>query len=456
MSKIAYITLGCPKNQVDTEMLAADLGSGNYISTDEIQEADALIINTCCFVDDAKKESIEMILQCAKEKRKDSKLVVMGCMGQKYEQEIREGIPEIDAVFGIEAGPKIMEYLDRELVLSSGNGGSNKKKSDTDIEKDDLPIGDLSDTLKHPSVPYAYVKIADGCNRGCSFCVIPSIRGAFRSLPPGTILGNVSGHLREGIKEIVLVAQDISEYGKDLKDKYTLAHLVSEICTLEGDFRLRLLYLHPKGITAELLKTIADEEKVCKYIDIPIQHSEDNMLDAMKRAHNKEFLINKIKEIREKIPDVVLRTTLIVGFPGETEDDFTSLVHFIKDASFDHLGVFQYSPQEGTPASKLRSKLRVRTKRERYDTIMRVQSEISLAKNREKLGMICPVLIDEIDGDMAIGRTCGQAPEIDGVVMISEPLGHRPGDIVHVRINEFFDYDLSAEIVNKEKELHVQ
>lgn len=444
MPRIAYITLGCPKNQVDTEGLASSLRAESFDSTENLEDADALIVNTCCFIDDAKKESIDTILQCANVKKRDSKLIVIGCMGQKYRDEIEQGMPEIDAIYGVAELDKIKSYLKSEIMVSK-DGRFSKGTKNMDACG---PARALDGTSPLSSPAYAYVKIADGCNRQCSFCVIPSIRGKFRSLAPGSILEKVSEHLHNGKAEIILVAQDITEYGRDLGSGYTLARLVREICALEGDFRVRLLYLHPRGIGDELLAVIADEKKVCKYIDMPIQHSEDRILNAMKRGHDRNYLVQKINEIRRKLPNVVLRTTLIVGFPGETDADFASLLDFIRDARFDRLGVFRYSSQQDTAASVLKKKVSKRVRDRRYDEIMRTQSVISLEMNRDLLGKKCRVLIDEVDAQGAIGRTCGQAPEIDGVVFIAEPRGHVVGDIVDVHIDKVYDYDLEGEILN--------
>lgn len=447
MSKIAYITLGCPKNQVDTEELANTLGTEGFLSTDRVEEADALIINTCCFIDDAKKESIEAILQIAQDKRKDSKLIVMGCMGEKYSREIREGIPEIEAVYGVADHERIRDYLLRELSSCESERCSQSGRDMTTGEQGGL----TKETASSAELPYAYVKIADGCNRRCSFCVIPSIRGKLKSMEPGLILKKVSDNLKRGKTEIILIAQDITEYGKDLGTGYTLASLVRDICSLQHSFRLRLLYLHPKGISDDLLTVIADEEKVCKYIDMPIQHSEDRILSAMRRGHDKNYISRKIDEIRSRIPSVTLRTTLMVGFPGETEEDFCNLLEFVRNARFDHLGVFRFSPQMSTDASSLKKKVSKKIAEHRYDVIMRAQSEVSFEKNRELVGATCTVLIDEIDMEGAVGRTCGQAPEIDGVVLIEELHGHGIGDIVDVRILRVYDYDVTGEIINTVK-----
>ena len=398
MHKISYVTLGCPKNQVDTDTLVEQISGAGFGFTEDPEEADAFIVNTCCFIDDAKRESIDVILQVAKQRKNGSKLIVMGCMGQRYRDDLMREIPEIDSVFGVEDFGNILEY-----VRSEFGSGEGERESPPDIESS-----------------YGYVKIADGCNRTCSFCVIPAIRGSFRSDRQNLILKRVEKLLARDVKEIILIAQDITGYGKDLKEDIDLSGLIGKIADIEGDFWIRLLYLYPAGVTDELIDVMAENEKVCSYFDIPVQHSENDILRSMRRGHTKDDIKRIIDKVRNKIPDATLRTALIVGYPGETGEHFEGLKRFVIETEFDRLGVFKYSPQEGTPAYSLEGQVPEEIKEERFDEIMRVQSEISFKKNKELVGKQFRALIDDIDGDTGIGRLYSHAPEIDGVVLIKD------------------------------------
>ncbi|MEW6740976.1 MAG: 30S ribosomal protein S12 methylthiotransferase RimO [Nitrospirota bacterium] len=443
MTKINITTLGCPKNVVDSGHLARRFVSEGFVHVDDPNNADIILVNTCGFIRDAKEESIEEILKLAKIKRGQGsrvkgqkKLVVFGCLAKRYRDELMKEIPEMDAIFGVGEDSSIIEYC-KGLAIG----------------KRQEAIGDIKIPVAYRPSPiassYAYLKIAEGCDKKCTFCVIPSIRGRFRSIPPERILKEAEEHIKNGVRELILVAQDITKYGKDLAG-YNLVSLLKDLASIKGDFRIRLLYLYPTEITDELLELIAKEDKIQKYLDIPLQHSEDKILRLMGRRGTRKEYIKLIRNIRKTIPGVALRTTFIVGFPGETEDDFHGLVDFIEEIRFDRLGVFTYSKEEGTSSSKLKGHVPEKVKMRRLDEIMRRQAAISLEKNKELIGRRYEAIVDEIDGNIAIARLYSHAPEIDGVVIIeqsaisSQQSALIVGDLVTVEIMDAFDYDLKG------------
>jgi len=428
MPDIAIITLGCPKNQVDSEELRACVARAGFGLTDSVEDADACIVNTCCFIDDAKMESIETVLHVAARRKKGARLIIMGCMGQRYRQELEREIPECDAVFGVDDFESVTAYLGKALG----------------------PGGDGSPNPPSAPGPYAYLKIADGCDRSCSFCVIPGIRGRFRSLDPDSLVERARRYIAAGAREIVLVAQDITGYGRDLRERVSLAELLRRMAAIEGDFWIRLLYLYPAGITDELLTTIAGEEKVCSYIDVPVQHIDDSMLDAMKRGYRGRDVRRLVSRIREMVPGAVIRTTLIVGFPGESEDMFSALRDFVAEAEFDRLGAFKYSPQEGTPAHDYGGQVPEDVKERRFHELMVMQAEISGRKNSELVGRSFRALVDEVHGDAGMARLYGHAPEIDGNVIIQACPEDRAGSFVEVRITGAGEYDLTGVLADEE------
>ncbi|UCG78317.1 MAG: 30S ribosomal protein S12 methylthiotransferase RimO [Nitrospirota bacterium] len=425
MHKIALVTLGCPKNQVDSDDLAYKISSAGLVITDNAEEADTFIINTCCFIDDAKKESIETILDLSSHKKDDARLIVMGCMGQKYRKDIEEDLPEVDRVFGVQDHDKVINYL-RSRIGSAD-------------------FSEVS-TLKHAQ-SFEYVKIADGCNRTCSFCVIPSIRGRFRSIERDSIIEKAKRHISTGAKELILIAQDITGYGRDATG--SLRDLVNEISQVNGDFRLRLLYLYPTGITNELISTIRDNDRVCSYFDIPFQHIHNDILKAMSRAYTSDQVREIIYKIKKEIPNAALRTTLITGFPGEENEHHEALMNFVKETEFDRLGVFKYSPQEDTASAKMKGQVPDHIKDERFDEIMSLQAGISYELNKKLKGEVFSALVDDIDEGTGIARLESQAPEIDGAVMIDECPEKLKGEFINVRINEAYEYDLKGEIANE-------
>ena len=426
--KISLITLGCPKNQVDSENLLRDLKEKGISVKESPEEAEILLINTCGFIEDAKKESIDGILNLSKIKN-GKKLLVFGCLSQRYKDELLKEIPEIDAIFGVGEEDKIIEYCKSVLspqpaVISQG------------LETEDNRL---------PTESYSYLKIAEGCNKRCTFCVIPSIRGSFRSFSPEGILKEAEKKIETGIKELILIAQDITAYGFK---GYRLSSLLRDITSIKGEFYVRLLYLYPSAINDELLEIVSSEDKIYKYLDIPFQHSEDRILRLMGRSGTKKEYLKLIRKIRRAIPGVALRTTFIVGFPEEREDDFLNLMDFIEEVRFDRLGVFKYSKEEGTSAYSMKGQLPQELKDRRFDEIMRVQAEISLEKNKELVGKRFRAIVDEVDGKTAIGRIYSQAPEIDGITFVEWTKGQKlPDTFVNIEITDALDYDLKGIVV---------
>lgn len=438
MTKINITTLGCPKNQVDSGHLIKRFVSEGFVHVDDANDADIILVNTCGFIRDAKEESIQEILRLSGIKGKDKRLVVFGCLAKRYRDELLREIPEMDAIFGVGQDSSIISYC---KSLTTGK----KQETTGDIK---MPIARCQSTV---SSSYAYLKIAEGCDKKCTFCIIPSIRGRFRSIPPGEILKEAEEYINNGVRELILVAQDITKYGKELGG-YNLVSLLKDIAVIRGDFRIRLLYLYPTEITEDLLRLVATENKIQKYLDIPLQHSEDKILRLMGRRGTRKEYIKLIRNIRRTIPQIAIRTTFIVGFPGETEEDFSGLVDFIEEIRFDRLGVFKYSNEEGTSASKLRGQLPERVKDRRLDEIMRRQAAISLEKNRELIGKRYEAIVDETDNGIIIARLYSHAPEIDGVVIIESGVSSqdsevRVGDIVDVEIVDAYDYDLKGRLI---------
>lgn len=425
MTTFTVITLGCPKNTVDSRDLIETLRREGFIYVEDFKRADLILINTCCFINDAKEESIEEILTAAKFKV-DRKLIVFGCLSQRYGEELKREIPEIDALFGVNDKEKIVNYLRDSL--------SERDSRDEHSEYTAEPKS------------YRYIKIAEGCSRRCSFCIIPEIRGRFRSKNPQEILREAKEFVNSGIKELILVAQDITQYGKDLKN-FRLVDLLRELCKIEGDFWIRLLYLYPSQIDQDLIELIAEEPKIVKYLDIPFQHSEERILRLMGRSGTKKEYLKLIRRLREDIPGVTLRSTFIVGFPTETEDEFQRLLDFIEEVQFDRLGVFKYSREEGTKAFSLKGQIPESLKERRYDQIMSKQALISLEKNRALIGKDFDALIDYIDGDIALGRLYCHAPEIDGFVIIENSTELREGEKVKVLISDAYEYDLKGVLI---------
>ncbi|MBB6216536.1 ribosomal protein S12 methylthiotransferase [Anaerosolibacter carboniphilus] len=442
--KVSIESLGCAKNLVDSEIMMGLLNKYNYELTDKKEVAEIIIVNTCGFIEAAKQESIDTIIALGKYKEEGNCkiLVVAGCLGERYADELLEELPEVDAIIGTGNYPEIIQIIDEALrgnrVAKSGN--INVKISE-----------DLPRLLATPRYS-AYLKIADGCDNCCTYCIIPKLRGSYRSRDMESIIKEAQAMVESGVKELIIIAQDTTRYGIDLYGEYKLTGLLSQLCTIENLKWIRILYCYPDEISEELIDIIASEEKICKYLDLPIQHCSNEVLKRMNRKTTKEHIITVIERLRKKIPDIALRTSLIVGFPGETEEQFRELASFVRDMEFDKLGVFTYSQEEDTPAAKLKDQLDEAIKETRRDEIMLIQKDISLKKNREKIGKICDILVEEKleEENVYIGRTIYDAPEIDGIVYFSSALLLNPGDFVKVRITDALEYDLTGEMILNE------
>ena len=439
MSKIAMIGLGCPKNQVDAEMMLSALIEAGFEITGDTEEADLVIINTCGFINDAKEEAIDNILGAC-ELKKDGIIkgvVVTGCLSERYREEIMKEIPEVDACVGIGANCKIAEIC--KSVLSGNKVCEFPSKYDLPLEG-----GRVITTPTH----YAYLKIAEGCSNNCTYCAIPKIRGKFRSRSMENIVLEAEELAKQGVKELIVVAQDTTKYGVDIYGEPKLNELVSEIAKIDGIEWIRLLYCYPESMTDELIDVIANEDKVCKYIDLPLQHCNGNVLKRMNRKGDREYLFSLIGKMRKKIPGLVLRTTFITGFPGETEEQFTELCEFINEAKFDRLGCFAYSPEDDTPAAKLKDQIDTDVKNKRAEIIMNEQMLIMEEKQKEKIGAEYDVIVDYFDEDnlLYMGRTYMDAPEIDTSVIISSEEELTQGQIVKCKVIGFDDFDMVAEV----------
>jgi len=436
--KVGFVTLGCDKNRVDTEYMLGALKQEGYTITDNLDEADVLIVNTCGFIDAAVEESVYTIMDLA-EKKEDAccrALIVTGCLAQRYRDTLEAEIPEIDALVGTGDFGQINQVVKKVL--------EGEKVAEVGVPE---KAGEWSGTrfLTTP-VHSTYVKIAEGCNKTCTFCVIPRLRGRYRSRQPEEIEKEVRWLVRQGTREVNLVAQDVTRYGRDLPDGTDLPGLLKRLARVDGLKWIRLLYASPEGVTDELLEVVASEDKVCRYLDLPIQHGSPRILKEMGRPSDPEGLMARIDEIRKAVPGISLRTSLIVGFPGETEREFQDLLDFIDEASFDYAGFFIYSPEEGTPAGGRKDQVPVAVKEERYDRAMEHQRLITRRRNARWVGQRVPVLIDEASGNELVGRTQGQAPEVDGQVLLGGRTG-RVGAIVMARIQGVLDYDLVGEII---------
>lgn len=429
--KIFIETLGCPKNFNDSEVAAGILEENNHIIVNAPEEADVILVNTCGFINDAKTESIERIFDMAQYKEEGKKLIVSGCLSKRYGAELYEEMPEADLFIGVdeyEKLPELLSELDTRKVDVSGCPGAVLK----------------SQPRKLPEHLYsATIKIAEGCNNICAYCIIPKIRGKYRSKREEDILREAQELADAGCKELILIAQDVTYYGKDLYGEYRLAKLLKKLCRIEGIRWIRLMYCYEDRITDELIEVMAEEEKICNYLDIPIQHASDRVLRAMNRRSTAASIDDTLRRLTAAIPDIHVRTTLIVGFPGESEEDFEQLVEFVEREKFARLGVFTYSQEENTAADEMENQIDEELKDERLDAIMRRQIDISLAWNREKVGKIFEVLVEERDEDGSyIGRTRYDAPEIDNSVIFTSEQELSAGDIVNVKITDAFDYDL--------------
>ncbi len=440
MYKISMVSLGCPKNQVDAEMMLSSLKNGGYEIAAEEAEADAIIINTCGFIEDAKKEAIENILEAARYKKtgKCRALIVTGCLAERYRDDVTEEIPEVDVCVGIGSNGRICDIVKNAIEGKKQN--CYGEKYELDLNADRILGG----------YPFStYLKVADGCDNCCTYCAIPKIRGRMRSRRIEDCVAEAKILAERGVKELIVVAQDTTAYGEDIYGKSMLPELLRELCKVEGLHWIRTLYTYPDRITDELLDTVASEEKIVKYFDIPIQHVNGEILKRMNRTGDYNTLSALIDKIRAKIPDVTIRTTLITGFPGETEEQFSELARFVKEKRFERLGCFTYSAEEGTVAAEFSDQIDEQTKVDRMENIMEQQLTVAAEKNEEKIGSVTEVLIEGWDDYIKcyFGRTPADAPDVDGKIFF---MADRPlvlGDFVKVQINDCIDYDLLGELI---------
>ena len=438
--KLCLISLGCDKNLVDSEMMLGFLRREGITFTDDEAEADIIIVNTCCFILDAKEESVQAILSAAERKKEGLKvLIVTGCMAERYKDEIRKEIPEVDAVIGTASVDRITEVL-REVLAG--------KKAEVFDDLDRLPAASPDRVLSSLTAT-GYLKIAEGCDKHCTYCIIPSLRGRYRSYPMEELVRQAEVLAESGVKELILVAQETTVYGKDLYGKKKLPTLLRKLARVKGIRWIRLLYCYPEEITEDLVRVMKNEPKICHYLDLPIQHASDGILGRMGRKTSRADLEKIIGMVRENIPDICLRTTLISGFPGETEADHKELLRFVKETRFDHLGVFPYSREEGTPAASMKGQVREQTKKRRRDEIMAAQQKISAELLALKTGKTLKVLVEGYlpEEQVYTGRTYMDAPDVDGYVFFRAERELMSGDLVRVRITGASEYDLEGELV---------
>lgn len=453
---VGFISLGCSKNLIDTEVAIGLFKENHYKIVNKPEDADILVVNTCGFIESAKEEAINTILEMAEYKKQRCKyLIAMGCLVQRYYDDLVKALPEVDLFIKIDEYNKLWEKIEdlikRDIVEKA------KTKTSTKIsEIRPLPMPTYDEFLNRVVTTgknYAYLKIGEGCSNKCTYCAIPYIRGPFVSRKMEDILEEAEKLASDGIKEIIVIAQDTTKYGEDIYGKSRLAELLQEISKIDGIEWIRFLYSYPEGITDELIDTVANNPKIAKYFDIPIQHISNAVLKRMNRKTSKEKIENLLEKIRNKIPNVTLRTSLIVGFPGEIEEQFEELLEFVKKAKFDKLGTFMYSKEEGTPASRLPEQIHGNTKKARYNKIMKAQKQISLEKQENKIGKTYKVLVEDIsfDGKYFVGRTMQDVPEEDGLVYIKDAQNYKQEDIlnhfIECQIEEVSEYDLIGKIV---------
>ena len=439
--KILFISLGCDKNLVDTEVMLGMLASRGYEMTNDEQEADIIVINTCCFIHDAKEESIQNILDMAEYKKNGSAkaLIVTGCMAERYRQEILDEIPEVDEVLGTTAYDRILDAVDAALA------GQHEVMT---ANLDALPLPETK-RLVTTGGHFAYLKIAEGCDKHCTYCIIPKIRGNFRSVPMERLLKEAQDLAEQGVKELILVAQETTLYGKDLYGEKSLPKLLRELCKISGIRWIRILYCYPEEITDELIQVMKEEPKICHYLDLPIQHANDTILKRMGRRTSKQELIDIVQKLRKEIPDICLRTTLITGFPGETQEQHEEVMEFIDTLEFDRLGAFTYSPEEDTPAATFEDQIDEEVKEDRQADIMELQQEIAFDKAEDMIGREVLVMIEGkvADENAYVGRTYRDAPNVDGLIFINTDVELISGDFAKVKVTGALDYDLIGELM---------
>lgn len=438
--KILFVSLGCDKNLVDTEMMLGMLQEEGFQFTDDETEAEAVVVNTCCFIHDAKEESINTILEMAELKNAGQlkALLVCGCLAQRYKEEIQTEIPEVDAILGTTAIDQIVAALKEVLGGNGQNHIEDCSKAPVYGKKRVVTTGGH----------FAYLKIAEGCDKHCTYCIIPKIRGNFRSIPMEELIREAEGLVENGVKELILVAQETTLYGKDLYGKKSLPELLHRLNAIPGLYWIRILYCYPEEVTEELIQAIKENDKVCHYLDIPIQHASDAVLKRMGRRTNQAQLQEVIEKLREEIPDICLRTTLITGFPGETEADHEILMSFVDEEEFDRLGVFTYSPEEDTPAAEMPEQIEEELKAERRDELMCLQQEIAYEKAENMVGQELLVMIEGkvAEENAYVGRSYKDAPNVDGYVFVNTDRNLMTGDFVKVKITGSYEYDLIGEV----------
>ena len=443
MRKVLFISLGCDKNLADSEEMLGMLVENGYALTNDETEAEVIVVNTCAFIHDAKEESINSILEMARYKTEGvlKALLVTGCLAQRYKEEIIKEIPEVDAVLGTTSFGDIIKALDKVF------------EGERYLEFKD--INALTEISKKRVLTtggyYGYLKIAEGCDKRCTYCIIPKLRGNYRSVPMEQLISQAEYLTEQGVRELILVAQETTVYGKDLYQEKCLHKLLKELCKIPGIQWIRILYCYPEEIYPELVQTMKEEKKICHYLDLPIQHCSDKILKKMGRRTTKQELIDIVKLLRKEIPDIILRTTLITGFPGETEEDHEELMEFIDTMEFDRLGVFTYSAEEDTPAANMPNQIAEEVKQDRQAELMELQQEISIDKGNDKIGTCVEVMIEGkvADENAYVGRTYGDAPNVDGYIFINTDTELMSGDFARVHVTGALEYDLIGELENE-------
>ena len=439
--KIMFVSLGCDKNLVDTEMMLGMLSEKGYSFTDDENEADIAVVNTCCFIGDAKEESINQLLALGQKKTtgKLKGLIATGCLAQRYAKEIREDIPEVDVIVGTNAIDQIVQAIE-DVNLH--------KKTDLLRDINEIPIYGKKRIVTAGGY-YAYLKIAEGCDKHCTYCIIPKVRGNYRSVPMDTLVEEAKELAKQGIKELILVAQETTLYGVDLYGEKKLPELLKKLCEISGLYWIRILYCYPEEITDELIQVIKDEKKICHYLDIPIQHASDTILRKMGRRTSNSDLRNIIGTLRKEIPDICLRTTLIAGFPGEIQEDHEQVMEFVDEMQFDRLGVFTYSPEENTPAAEFPDQIEEDQKEEWQGELMELQQEIAFDKAADMIGWEGYVMIEGkvADENVFVGRTYKDAPNVDGLVFVSSDEEFMSGDFVKIKVTGSYEHDLIGEVL---------
>lgn len=440
--KVLFISLGCDKNLVDSEVMLGLLAEKGYQMTDDETEAEVIVINTCCFIHDAKEESIQTILEMAEYKKEGTlkALIVTGCLAQRYQQEILDEIPEVDEVLGTTSYPEIVDAIENAL-----KGRAEVRMTDIDA----LPFVDTARQVTTGG-HFAYLKIAEGCDKHCTYCIIPKIRGNYRSVPMERLIKEAEGLAEKGVKELILVAQETTLYGKDLYGEKSLHRLLKELCRISGIRWIRILYCYPEEIDDNLIQVMKEEPKICHYVDLPIQHANTDILKRMGRRTSKEQLEEIIGKLRREIPDIAIRTTLITGFPGETEEQHQELVDFVDEMEFDRLGVFTYSPEEDTPAAEMEGQIPEEVKEDRQAEIMELQQEIAFEQAEDMVGKEVLVMIEGkvADENAYVGRTYKDAPNVDGLIFVNTEEELMSGDFARVKVTGAAEYDLIGELIS--------